>query len=187
MGLKKVAFTFNHGVLVISLGLALVAGTFLVKTYLLSKSITDDETGSVVAITEAMDDEQLIINEWYAPLYPMTIGSTSIQVSIADTPKDRMQGLSETPYLPEGIGKLFVFEESNTWGFWMKDMNYAIDIIWINDEGFVVHIEEAVSPDTYPKTFMPRFLAQYVLEVPSGFVAKEEIGLGDTVSLPIRR
>jgi len=127
-----------------------------------------------------------IIDEWYAPLYPMTIGSTTVLASIADTSDTRAKGLSGTPYLPEGIAKLFIFNESKPWSFWMKDMNYAIDIIWVDEAGLVVHIETAVSPASYPKTFVPSAPAKYVVEVPSGYAEQNGIVAGTIVELPSR-
>jgi uncharacterized membrane protein (UPF0127 family) len=130
--------------------------------------------------------DEAVIAQWYAPLFPMSIGSTSLMVSVADTLETRMQGLSGTPYLPTGVGKLFIFEESSRWGFWMKDMNYAIDIIWIDTEGSVIHIEERIAPETFPQSFTPPLPARYVVEVPGGYVEQVGIVLGDLVVLPVR-
>jgi len=129
-------------------------------------------------------DRALVIEEWYAPLYPMRIGSTTVYASVADTPEARTKGLSGTPYLPLGVVKLFVFDESKEWSFWMKDMNYAIDIVWVNDQGVVVHIESAVSPASYPNTVAPPVPAKYVIELQSGFVRDNKVSVGDMVVLP---
>lgn len=129
-------------------------------------------------------DEQIIIDQWYLPLYPMVIGETKVMASIASTTDSRIKGLSGTPYLPAEIVKLFVFEKSDNWGFWMQDMQYGLDIIWVSAEAEIVHLEKSVSPITYPKIFTPDFPALYVLETRAGFVEINNIKVGAKVILP---
>ena len=65
---------------------------------------------------------------------------------------------------------LFVYGDASTERcFWMKDMNFAIDMIWLDKDRQIVTIQSNVSPDSYPKSFCPDKPAQYVLEVNSGF------------------
>lgn len=104
-----------------------------------------------------------------------------IPVYLADNPRVRTRGLSNKTFLPEGEGMLFVFEQPGMYSFWMKDMNFAIDMVWINEEGTVVHIESNVAPETYPELFVSRDPALYVLEVNAGFAR----GLGLTVGTKI--
>lgn len=104
-------------------------------------------------------------------------------IEIADDDEERRLGLSGREKLDDGRGMLFVYEESGVKSFWMKDMLIPIDIIWINSEGEVVHIEEGVSPDTYPETFVNDLPAQYVLEIPAGDTSKYAIGVGDTADI----
>lgn len=70
------------------------------------------------------------------------IGGKKIRVDIADTVVTRTQGLSGRTSLAETDGMLFVFENADRYGFWMKDMNFAIDIIWIDPEKNIVYIEK---------------------------------------------
>lgn len=137
-----------------------------------------------IVLTEEEIAKQAIIDEWYTPLASMTIKSTQVEASVASTTETRTIGLSSTPYLPEGIVKLFVFEESQEWSFWMKDMNYSIDIIWVDATGAIVHIEEEVTPASYPMSFLPNKPAMYVIETVSGFVKDYSIEVGDRVVLP---
>lgn len=119
---------------------------------------------------------------WRA-LYPGTvtgqIASTTVHVSVADSLPERIQGLSDTPFLPENVVKLFVFNASGTHSIWMKDMQYALDIMWLNQGGEVVHIEENIAPDTFPEAFASPTTAWFVVEANAGFVAKHGIVLGD--------
>lgn len=111
----------------------------------------------------------------------LVLAETSIRTEIVDTPAKRILGLSGRESLPEGTGMLFVFEKPDLHGFWMKDMNFSIDIIWFNEYSEVVHIVENASPKSYPETFMPPTPSMYVLEVPAGFASEHNIKLGDII------
>ncbi|MDP2641812.1 MAG: DUF192 domain-containing protein [bacterium] len=106
------------------------------------------------------------------------VNDTEIRVEVAETLESRQTGLSGREFLPEGTGMLFVFEDLARHGFWMKDMNFAIDIIWTDGEGRVVDIAKEVSPDTFPEVFYPKQLAKYVLELNAGDAEKFGIDTG---------
>lgn len=110
-------------------------------------------------------------------------GSLAIPVSIADTPAARDQGLSDTETLPATAGKLFVFEQPGKPGFWMKDMRYGLDFVWIDSSLKVVAVTPNVAADTYPQVFYPPQPVQYVLEVNEGFAAKNNLIVGEQLSL----
>lgn len=106
-------------------------------------------------------------------------------VSIMRTDLEREKGLSGTEKLPEGNAMLFVFPQSDTWRMWMKDMNYPVDIVWVNDAGQVVHTVSDAQPSSYPKTmFQPDTPARYIIEFPAGTVEKTRIQNGNPVGLP---
>ncbi|MEN9920176.1 MAG: hypothetical protein RL538_69 [Candidatus Parcubacteria bacterium] len=117
----------------------------------------------------------------YPELIPIALGSTTVSASVADSMPERIKGLSGTPYLPEGVVKLFAFGTEGEHSIWMKDMNYPIDIIWVAKEGEIVHIEERISPETYPNSFASPTPAWYVIEANAGFVASSSIKKGDEV------
>lgn len=107
----------------------------------------------------------------------------AVYIDVADTAVERAQGLSGRESLAEDEGMLFIFPEDGVYSFWMKDMAFAIDILWISRAGEIVDLRANVSPDTFPSTFEPRRVARYVLELPAG--AAEEYGarIGDVVRL----
>ena len=111
------------------------------------------------------------------------VGDTVLKVEIADTPEERLLGLSGRRGLNEGEGMLFILDEPGRPGFWMKDMRFSIDIIWIKEDGRVLAIDEGVGPETYPETFAPSEDVKYVLEVPEGFSNKAKIELGEILSI----
>ena len=115
---------------------------------------------------------------------PMIIGTTPVFASVADEREERIQGLSGVPSLQENEVKLFVFPHDDTWSFWMKDMNFSIDMIWVDASSTVVYIEENVAPETFPTSFEPTAPARYVIETVAGFAERHNIGVGDPVTLP---
>lgn len=98
-----------------------------------------------------------------------------VQVEVVDTGASREKGLSGKKGLDKGEGMLFEFDKPGRYGFWMKDMLFAIDMIWINDDGLVVHIERNVKPDSYPTAYINTLEARYVLEI--GANESEKFGL----------
>lgn len=102
-------------------------------------------------------------------------------VIYADTEETLEKGLSEREKLDEKSLMLFVFKRPGTYGFWMKDMKFNIDIIWLDENYKVVHIEENLSPETYPKIFYPKSKALYVVETNPNFVKSYGIKLGNTL------
>lgn len=136
----------------------------------------------VFGATERNSAENIIHD---APLYPLTIGNTEIFVGIADNDASRAQGLSGRESLQENEGLLFVFEHPDRYGFWMRDMYFAIDMIWIDSGKQIVHIESSVEPETFPKVFRPEGDALYVLEVNAGFSEKHDIEVGDHIDFSL--
>jgi uncharacterized membrane protein (UPF0127 family) len=111
-----------------------------------------------------------------------------LDVEVADTGASRELGLSGRKVISPTDGLLFVFDQPGRYGFWMKDMKFPIDIVWINEDGVVVHAEREVSPDTYfnynpPKTFINGPEASYVLELASGQSEKLGLYLGAKVEI----
>ncbi len=113
----------------------------------------------------------------------LKIGEEVIPVEMADTPEKRTLGLSGRESLEEGTGLLFLFDISGQHGFWMKDMRFSIDIIWISENWVVVDIDKDVKPETFPKIFSPSTPAKYVLEVPAGTAERKHIDMGQEVYL----
>ncbi len=115
--------------------------------------------------------------------FPLTINGVKMNVALADNPAKRTEGLSSSKALGLTEGMLFIFEEDNIPSFWMKDMNYALDIIWIDATKTVVGVEENVLPETYPTgIFSPLTPIRYVLEAPAGFAKAHNIIAGSKVS-----
>jgi uncharacterized membrane protein (UPF0127 family) len=109
----------------------------------------------------------------------VSLSGHTYQVTVARTEADREQGLSDTASLPDGQAMLFVFPTSARPAIWMKDMNYPIDIVWLNDSQKVVYITKDAQPSSYPNTlFQPDKDSRYVIELPAGTIEKTGIKIG---------
>lgn len=110
------------------------------------------------------------------------IDGTATVVEVARTGEEQQKGLSGRPSLPEGKGMLFIFSHPDRYGFWMPDMHFAIDIIWIGPDWHIVDISPDVIPESYPNVFTPSIPARYVLEVPAGTASRYGWKTGDSVA-----
>lgn len=113
----------------------------------------------------------------------ISVGDTTVVVDVVSTDLLRQKGLSGRESLADGTGMLFVFDTSDRWGIWMKDMRFAIDILWIREDGVVVTLKEHVAPESYPTVFSSTEPARYVLELPAGFARKHGVGEGSVIQL----
>ena len=111
------------------------------------------------------------------------IGKACVLAEVADTPAKRVKGLMFRDSLPQGKGMLFVFEQEKVHGFWMKNMHFPLDLLWINSAKTIVDIYPHALPcKDICKTLAPRAAARFVVEVNAGFVAKNRVQVGDSVS-----
>lgn len=113
----------------------------------------------------------------------LNIKDIVIFVDVAEDNATRAQGLSGRKSLKDDQGMLFVFETLGIYKFWMKEMNFPIDIIWFDGNQKIVHIEKNVLPESYPKLFGPDEETKYVLEVAAGFSTKNDLKVGDTFKI----
>ena len=111
----------------------------------------------------------------------LTIRDTTVSASVANTDALRELGLSDRKSLAANAGMLFVFEAPDRYSFWMKDMYFPLDLLWISADHIVVDITENATPESFPATFSPKAPAQFVLEVNAGFVAQHHLVVGDFV------
>ncbi|MDP2605929.1 MAG: DUF192 domain-containing protein [Deltaproteobacteria bacterium] len=114
------------------------------------------------------------------------IGEKTFSVELALTDEQQALGLGERDTLAINAGMLFVFKPAQTPAFWMKDMRFDLDIIWIFD-GRVVDISRRVpapksdaKPENLP-TYSPDTEVDYVLEINAS--AADGITIGDRVEV----
>ena len=116
----------------------------------------------------------------------VTVGDVRYSVLLADTLALQIKGLSGHPGLDENEGMLFVFEDSIERSFWMKDMKFDLDLIWISNNK-VIEITQNVlkpkqdTPDNRLQTYTSQDDIDMVLEVNAGDAQKFNINVGNTI------
>lgn len=104
-----------------------------------------------------------------------TIGDKRYVLEIADTNATREQGLGGRVGMAQNHGMVFKYANQGVRCFWMKDMHFPLDIIWLNAQSQIVKIESRVSPDTYPHPYCAS-PAQDVIELHAGEAASLHVG-----------
>jgi uncharacterized membrane protein (UPF0127 family) len=113
----------------------------------------------------------------------LVAGDVDIPVAIANTDATRQQGLSDTASLPADSGMLFEFDTPGNYGFWMKDMDYPLDFVWLDSGMKIIGITPNVAVATYPQIFYPPSPAQYELEVNANFSTTHGLKVGQQMHL----
>ena len=111
------------------------------------------------------------------------LGGEAFVFEVAGTNALRARGLSGRERLEPGKGMFFVFLKDDRHGFWMKDMRFSIDIIWLDSEYHIVDVKKDATPASYPEIFWPSRPARYVVEVPAGFFDEHHLKAGDVVEI----
>lgn len=124
----------------------------------------------------------------------MKIGNQTLMIDIANTEVQRAQGLSNRPTMAENQGMLFDFSGTGSFSpaFWMKDMNFNLDLIWIKNNKII-----GITPDV-PKPIenwslkignLPLYYSpaqepiDMVLEVNANWCQKNNIKVGDEIKV----
>lgn len=117
---------------------------------------------------------------------PLRIGDQVLEVEVQRTDAEHELGLSGRESLTDDQGMLFVFQVPYKPLFWMKDMRFPLDIIWIKN-GIVHQVDERVPQPTKESpriaTVTPNAEIDMVLEVNAGWVSSRGIKVGDQVVL----
>jgi len=114
------------------------------------------------------------------PTHDIIVGTTTLHVAVAKTPEAQTQGLSGIQHLANNEGMLFPFSPATTPEFWMKDMLFPIDIIWIKNNVVVGTSENLLVPksgmsDAKLIKYSPSLPIDAALEVPAGWVRLNSI------------
>jgi len=126
-----------------------------------------------------------VTQEDYREQGRVIIKNMTLYVEIARKTRDLKRGLSNQDILAEDQGMLFAFPKKDYWVFWMKEMKFPIDIIWISDDK-IVYLEKNVPILSSGKRaifYSPPKPANYVLEVSAGLCDKYGWQVGDTVKI----
>lgn len=120
------------------------------------------------------------------PNVTVTINKQIFKATVVKESLDQQIGLSKYTSLPEDQGMLFEFTEPGYYPFWMKDMKFAIDIIFIDGDKIVSIAQDVPapkSPDENLPQYQPEAPANKVFEIKAGLAKKYNIKKGDTVEI----
>ncbi len=123
-----------------------------------------------------LKDEQPKEREKLQVLY---VNERPVFTEVVSSKDEQERGLGGKESLPIDQGMLFVFGKPDLYAFWMKDMRFPIDIIWLDRDMLVVDVAEGVSPDSYPQIFRPDEPASFVLELNAGSAERYGVHIGD--------
>ena len=115
----------------------------------------------------------------------LEIRGQRVTLEITRTREEQTRGLSHRQSLPWNHGMLFEYDSPGFPLFWMKDMHFDIDIVWIRDSRIVDISPEVphVPPGDPIPQVRPSQLTDTVLEIPAGYAAAHGWRPGDRVHL----
>lgn len=115
-----------------------------------------------------------------------TINNYTFTLIVANSDDEKQVGLSGRDSLPKDQGMLFPFEAKEFHSFWMKDVKFPIDIIFISDDTVVTVVNRAEPATTdNPTIYKPEEPANKVLEINAGLSEEYGIKKGDKVILSL--
>jgi hypothetical protein len=116
-----------------------------------------------------------------APVIPLTLPSGRVfQAELMVSDEDRAMGLMFRPSLPADRALLFVFEDVSFHGIWMKNCRFPIDIVWLDENRKVVHVQAKAPPCVQEPcpVYSPMRRGAYVVEMNAGAARREKIVVG---------
>ena len=114
------------------------------------------------------------------------VGNIKVNAEVADTFLKRTRGLMGRKSLQENEGMIFSFDTEGYYGFWMMNMEFPIDIVFISENKTVVDFMKNVQPcELVCETHRPREKTMYVLEVEANFAEKHELKIGSKVDFEL--
>lgn len=178
----------------------------LTFVYLQYQKIKESPLGAILPSIEVPDWQQLLPSSSVTPPgqtpsatpFPSTVklavdtanGPVIFSAEVAQTDKERALGLMYRTKLSSYAGMYFVFPEDTTGGFWMKNCEIALDMLFINKDGVITDIKENVAPckvsdptqENCP-IYTPSTAYRYVLEINGGASKQNGITQGQQVTL----
>lgn len=127
---------------------------------------------------------------WFYSRHPLqttvSVRDATFLADVAVTGKEKELGLGNRKDLPKDHGMLFVYDHKEKYPFWMKNMHFPIDIIWIDDRT-IVDITKNVPVSNNPIDSLPIYYpavpVDKILEINAGLSDIYSISVGDRVKI----
>lgn len=114
------------------------------------------------------------------------INNHKFKVYVAKTAKDKQIGLSKYNKLPQDYGMIFLFDKESFYSFWMKDMKFPIDIIFIKNNiitTIYANVPAPKNPNDSLPSYQPKVPSNMVLEINAGLSKKYAFKEGDKIAI----
>ena len=116
----------------------------------------------------------------------LSVGRATLAAEVVQKPAELKKGLAGRKKLESQQAMLFVFPQDKRWTIWMKGMDIPLDILWLDANKKVIHIETDVQPDGEPhKEYQPDKPARYVVEAAAGVVKRYGIRVGQSATFEL--
>ena len=174
-------------IVIVTVGIAIVVVATAVLY--LNPAITSMLAGQEGEQQGIIIDEEMISGSNGHQQVNVTVNGLVLVTDISVTNEQMTKGLSEKDDLAENEAMLFVFGNEAKHTFWMKDMKFPIDIIWIDSDKTIIHIENNLQPcssEVLCPTYRPNDDSMYVLETVGGFAEKYDIIKGTRVGFELK-
>jgi uncharacterized membrane protein (UPF0127 family) len=112
-------------------------------------------------------------------------GNNLIDAEVPENSQKKAVGLGGRSCIGAEEGMLFVFSQADMYDFWMKDMKFPIDIIWVDENKIVTKVDADIAPSTYPKTFRSEKPSKYVLELRANRAQQLNIAEGNSLQFQL--
>jgi uncharacterized protein len=127
------------------------------------------------------------VNAFGGTLTEVKLKSFTVHAVVVSTPAEQARGFMFKPAIADDEAMLFIYQRDDIYSFWMKNTQFALDIIWLDAAKKAVHIKENFLPCLKGPCLIetPPVKARYVLEVKDGTVKKTALQLGDRVDFDL--
>lgn len=120
----------------------------------------------------------------------VSVRNLTISAKVVSKASDREKGLSGVDSMPLSQGMLFVFEKPGGYVFWMKNMKFALDMVWIDQNKKIIDMTFDVPPepgksDDQLHRYQARGNSLYVLEINAGLARLNGLQIGDSVNFTL--
>jgi len=115
----------------------------------------------------------------------LEINGEVLDIEISADALSRTRGLSNRESLCENCGMVFIFGKESKYTFWMKDMNFPLDILYIQDDEIVEIFKDVQvldNADEFTEIY-PDVNADKVLELNAGWCEAYDVQVGDKIEL----
>ena len=115
-------------------------------------------------------------------------GGAVLKAEVADTPEKLLFGLAFRNILPPDEGMVYIFGESGPHRVWTKEFQFPVDVIWVDESKFVVHVVENAPPcieSRCPWYGPPSQDARYIIEANAGFVEQAKVVIGSQLKFTL--